>query len=235
MKKYRILTVLFSIVSIAIISSCTSSYYPQAKPLPEITFEHMDKVSLLVSKIDYKDYSDSSSVSSFSEPKEALVASREYNLAKKIKDHMAEYVSSRFSTDGDRGELRILLQELNVDKKFIESDSKLKRYLDIGKIEKIDVTMKIVLQHVDDWGRELKGSVLTIRRYSSFDASLSLVEREREMFAILDNLMRDMDKAVVNSVTNSLKISMNDMKMNSDIEHNFINEQAHKDTVRIVP
>ncbi len=235
MKKYRVLAVLFGVISISVISSCTSYYYPEAKPLPEITFEYMGKLPILVSKIDYKDYSDNSLISNAPEKKEALVANREYNLAKKIKDHMAEYVSSRFSANGDSGELRILLQELNVDKKFIESDSKLKRYLDIGKIEKIDVTMKIVLQHIDEWGRELKGAVLTIKRYGSFDASLSIAQREKEMFAILDNLMKDIDKAVVNSITNSLEISTDNMKIDSEIEYNSINEQAHKDTVRIIP
>jgi len=215
-----------------LLSSCTS-FYPESKPLPQITMEHMEKIPVNVSNVEFIDYSNDFSLELTPMVNDAVVANSDYGLEGKLRRNIKDYAHKRFAAASHKDALHLILKDIVIERDFIESDNKIKKYIEIGKKENITVTLKIWLRNISEDGFEKRGSELSIRRYVTFTSSASLAERDQYMFNLLDGLLRDLDKAVLKSLKYSFYLIDNYpfIPNVNDIQQN-ISEQSHKDFIR---
>lgn len=194
--------VLWTLITAFALSGCVSAK-PSIKRnyVPEMTFAHIQPVSVAVAAVDVEnDYDPSSDgrdvSSSFPTPPDIA---------------LKRYIERRLQPSGETGILKVLIEGAQIYHRYIEPDSGFKKWMGVGGYDRYDVVMKLRL-YVDNQDTENEKpagrphSILTLERYISIPEDVSLAEREMAQLEFLERLMQDVDIAVMASLEQTLKV-----------------------------
>ncbi len=180
------------ILSALALPACSSLPKPEGKPLPAITFEHIQKLPISVGSL--RTHSESEAIS------ESFVVSP-HNV-------MSEYLHARFVPKGFSGSLQAVIETANIEHSYQPSSNKAGSFLDVGGLDVYSMTVKIRLEYIGQDEKLIKGSVLTGGRIVKVSEHASIAERERRQFEGMELLFKDLDEAVKSIVLGDMGLGM---------------------------
>ena len=179
-----------------LIVACTSSA-PESKPMPELTFEHIQSVPIKVAEVmvdnRYNPATDPHDVSSsFPAPPDIV---------------LRRYAEHKFRPSGDDGKLQFVIEGANIHHSIVQPAGKFTGWLGLNRKDLYEVNMKIRMFVVDGEGKEGTHSILNMRRSIAIPERYSVADKEHEKFMFLEMLMDDVDKAVTKTLQDNMQIS----------------------------
>jgi hypothetical protein len=164
--------------------------------MPELSFEHISPLSLSVAAVNihnnYNSGFDSNDVSvSFPTPPDIVVR---------------RYAEHRLFATSSEGALNFSIEDASVRHTYIEPKSMIGKWTRISGKDRYDVSVRIRLSQELSDGTELKHSVLTMENYLIVPESISISGRELKQLEFLEMLMKDVDAAVVKSLSDNFGI-----------------------------
>lgn len=172
-----------------VLSACAGT---GGKPLPVMTFSHLEPISISVGAV--RSASEEQGIA------EAFVVSPSRALE--------EYIHARFLPAGFAGLLQATTEEASIAHSYEPSDSRVGQALDVNGWDVYDMVIKVRLEHLDDHGDVLYGTVLTARRVIKVTEHSSVAERERRQFEAVEALFQDLDKQIMRIVLEDMRLAM---------------------------
>ncbi len=114
------------------------------------------------------------------------------------------YAQNRFRSGGEKGQLSFVIEEARVHHGITEADDQFSRWLKRNRKETYDVFVKIRLDSSQPSGA--LSSVLSVQKSLSLPESVSLAERELMQMTFLEELVKDVDAAVMDSLQKNHKL-----------------------------
>jgi hypothetical protein len=180
---------------LALLGGC--AFLPGAadgKPVPEITFQHIDVLRPLVSSVEFADNSPVI-------PESMDVASR---LPEDPKNLVRRFVDNRIVPVGSQGALKFTIEQALVDYEEVDASGAIGQYFWPTRKDRYEISLKVRISYMDDLGRDIKGSVLTFNRSIGIPQSYSLAEKDQALFEALEQLARDIGESITSSLRNTL-------------------------------
>lgn len=180
-----------------VLSGCTSSA-PESKPMPELTFTHLDRMAVQVASVkvdnNYHQGSDKRDVSSsFPTPPDIL---------------LRRYAENKFQPSSSTGTLKFVIDGANIHHSLVQPQGKFSGWMGIGRKDLYEVTMRIKMFVEDSTGAEGTHSILNMRRSIAIPQRYSVAEKEQEKFRFLELLMDDVDQAVTRTIHEKMDIAI---------------------------
>lgn len=174
------------------LGACSSTPRPEGKPLPLLTFAHLDPVAVDVGALKTQNEEDPVSESFVVSPYRAI----------------EDYLHSRFTPKGFRGVLHAFIEEASVVHSYEPSQNKLGEFLDVAGQDVYDMTITLRLENLGEDERVAYGTVLTVRRLVRVSEHASIAERERRQLQGLEFLFKDIDSEVLRIVLSDMRLGM---------------------------
>lgn len=197
------LAILQHIVKIAVVvailfvlSACSTDFSKEGKPMPELTYSHVEPLGLQVADIDIVNMAQHNPVS-------GDVSS---NFPTAPDEALSRYAQNRLQPVGDGGKLNFVIERASVLRRDIVSEGMFEKLMHVDGREEYTVQMVIRLEVLSSLGFRSAQSTLSIEKSLIQSAGLTLAEREREWLELLDSMMVDVDQAVTASLQNSLHL-----------------------------
>lgn len=187
------------------LSACASTPPPEAKTVPEMTFDHVVSLPVNVVQIeivnDYKpDFSQNGDVVSFPTPPDIA---------------LRRYAEKKFRAAGPENTLKFVIEDAHVTHHMVpETDENAKKgfidglFGDEMEKDRYDVAMKVRLYTVAPDGAESVHSLLTVNQSVAISAQATLAEREWEQFKFLEQMMKTIDLAVTQTVKDKMNLAV---------------------------
>ncbi len=181
--------------SVLALGACSSSS-PEGKPLPDMTFAHVEPFSVNVASIEienrYDPAIDAQDVSS-SFPTPPDIALR-------------RYAENRIHPAGSEGTLKFIIDDVNIHHSLVQPIGNFAGWLGVKRKDLYEVSMKIRLYTVSNDGAQSVHSILNMRRSIAIPQGYSLAEKEQEKFLFLESLMKDVDETVVRTLSEKMHL-----------------------------
>lgn len=181
-----------------VLGACSSSS-PEGKPLPDMTFKHVEPIIVRVSSVDIENRYDSAAdlkdvSSSFPVPPDIA---------------LRRYAENRIKAAGfdEAGTLKFVIEDVHIYQSMVQPAGKFSGWLGVKRKDLYEVAMKIRLYIVADDGAEGIHSILNMRRSIAIPQSYSLAEKEQEKFKFLEMLMSDVDEAVIKTLGEKMELT----------------------------
>jgi len=176
------------------LASCTSSV-PESKPMPELTYEHIEALPVKVARIEIDNRYESSAPhdasSSFPTPPDIA---------------LRRYAENKLKASGSEGTFKFIIDGANIRHSLIQPAGKFTGWMGVGRKDLFEVNMKIRMFVVDGAGKESTHSILNMRRSISIPQRYSLSEKEQEKLNFLELLMKDVDEAVTKTLREKMNV-----------------------------
>lgn len=118
------------------------------------------------------------------------------------------YGNGRLRAQGANDRLEFIIENASVRHKLRQPDSSVQRWMGVNRREEYEILVSVRLSLRDNAGIERRGTVITARRSLDIPESYSLATREEKQAQALLELIRDLDRAAVNAVYNTLGLSV---------------------------
>ncbi|WP_435641491.1 hypothetical protein [Micavibrio aeruginosavorus] len=116
------------------------------------------------------------------------------------------YVDKRLVAAGGEGTFIFSIEEARVTREDLQSDNKYVRKLNMDNRDRYSAVIRLKLMRENPTAPGAAHTDLRVQRTWTIADNLSIAEREREQNAFVEQLLRDVDTAVVNGVNNTLQI-----------------------------
>ncbi|MCB9991271.1 MAG: hypothetical protein H6867_07800 [Rhodospirillales bacterium] len=187
---------MFVLCGVLILTGCTTTV-PEGKPLPELTFVHLDRLPVQVARIDienrYQASADPKDVSS-SFPSPPDIALR-------------RYAENRLQAAGGSGVLTFVIDDATIHHSLVQPEGKIANWMGVDRKDRYDVFMRIRMYETGADGFEGTHSVLNFKRTISIPQRYSVADKELEKFKFLEMLMQDVDEAVVATLRDKMHLA----------------------------
>lgn len=197
---------LFLVILCVFLVSCTSTPKPEGKPLPEMTFSHYLPMTLDLAKVDIKN--------KYNPGADPADVSGTFPTSPDVALRL--YAQNKLRTKGRSGQLVFTIEEAKVLHSVQESDNKLSRWLKQNRTETYEMFISIKLDSIKNTGKLT--TVLNMQKSFTLPESVSLAERELLQMTFLEGVVKDIDKALTESIINSHKIHIFPIEENIDNE-----------------
>lgn len=187
----RSLVVILCGLSISL-SACAIQPNPAGKPLPMITFQHLQKLPISVGML--KTSSEATGVS------EAFIISPH--------DAMRDYMHARFVPKGFSGELQAVIEQADVQHSYEASGSKVGSFLDVGGLDAYAMSIRMRLEYIGEDGGVIHGSVLNAKRVVKVSEHASIAEREKRQLEGAEGLFVDLDEQIRAIVLDQMRLGI---------------------------
>lgn len=158
----------------------------EGRPLPTMTFEHMPPFLVRTGSIDVENRYDLAS-----DPDDASAS-----FQTPPGEALQRYAARRLQAAGGEGVLKFVIEDASVHRSLEQSGENITEWMGVDRKDVYDVTLKIRLYEVLGNGRHGADSVMNMRRSISIPQRYSLAKKEQEQLTFLEELMKDVDKAV---------------------------------------
>ncbi|NVK19753.1 MAG: hypothetical protein HWE30_13720 [Methylocystaceae bacterium] len=169
---------------------------PPVQILPEITFVHLPQLKLDVAAIDVVNESKASS--------EGRDVSLQFptSPAKAINN----WVRDRLVPAGDQGVARVTILEATALETKLDKATGVKGLFTTDQSERYSVTANVRIDVLDRNGNVRAFSSAQTNRYTTVAEDISLLDRERAWFNLVEKLMTDFNAAMDANVKNNLPL-----------------------------
>ena len=178
------ITVVFILLSLSL-TACTSTPIPQGKPLAQVTFAHLDPVSIDVIEMDRVVKQDAASpYAQYFRPS--------------AKRTLEQYLQQRFSASG-RGDglIEIAIPHITITDKTLTQQSS----NPLWQQDRTIVNMNVKFDLFFVYGQNgVKETSITANRSTIIYNDMTLAQREQAMHELINNLILDTDEELVKNV-----------------------------------
>ena len=182
----------FLAVVILALGACSSMPHPEGKPLPGMTFSHLKALGLNVAARDIS-VQPTDNQARFSQ-----------NL-----DEMTEiYLTQKLHPQGERGKVVAALDESSIVVVEENSPNAAADFFGIGGFDVYKVAVKLRLEHYDDAGNLVYGTVVNAHRGIKISEHASIAEREHTQFEGLEQLFLMLDQRVNKILIQDMEIGV---------------------------
>ena len=199
---------LFLVASLAVLGGCETAMHTAGKPLPVMTFDHLQPISIRAGMLKTHDEDDGYISESFVvSPHQAL----------------REYLHARFQPNGFDGTLQATIEDASLRHSYESSPSNVNKYLKVGGVDVYDMTVLLKLEHLGKTGKGVVnkgavnknmdgkleyGTILTVRRIVNVSEHASIAERERAQYEAMEGLFKDLDREVLRIVLGDMGLGL---------------------------
>lgn len=186
-------TSILSVFILAVLGlpGCMSTPSPEGKPLPQMTFAHVEPLPVNVAAVEVAGQPDPYF--------EADFVVSPYNAAR-------NYLGRRFRAGGYDGTLRLAVQSAKVTRSYAKSTQPVAGFLEVGGHDVYQVEMVIRLEHIGPSGHVLYGKTLTAKRAMNITEHASIAERERHQLESMEAMFSDLDPEVRRIVFEEMRL-----------------------------
>lgn len=178
-------------------AGCSSNGSPQGKPLPTLTFEHVEPLMVDVADVNIDnrfqpgfDMDDVSS--SFPMPPDMA---------------LAKFTAQRLQPDGNSGVLNVVIKDAHVYRSEVKPEGGLNQWFGMNDSDLYEVMMAVSMYSADDLGQRNGPMVdLTFSGDLKVPEHYSIAEREDSQLRFLETLMKEVDKSYVNALRGKLSL-----------------------------
>ena len=126
---------------------------------------------------------------------------------------LKRYAETRLKPAGGTGVLKFIIQDASVFQEQKESPNATARWLNVDDKDRYTAIISIALQRdgVSAMAPGAVGSQMKLERTLTIPERSSLAERDRALNNLMAQMLADMDRAVIESLTNTLKLSAGDV------------------------
>lgn len=204
MRNFPALVLATAIVLTAIpLAGCTMTAEEARKPLPSLTEPFIQPFHVNASEVSiesrYDPLANAQDVSStFPTPPDVA---------------LKRYAETRLRAAGGEGVLRFMIEDASVYQEQKPSPSEIARWLRVDDKDRYTATIRIAMQRdgVSATAPGAMGTQMRVERTLTIPRSTSLAERDRLLHGFMQQILTDIDKAVIDSLTNTLKVSAGDV------------------------
>ena len=191
LKQNNILNVcLFLLIMMGLAACSSTTGGPDGKPLPDMTFEHIEKLALNVAEIEINNNYDPDR------------HDRDVSIDFPVSPDMAvrRYAENRFEPMGTRGKFVFTLEDAKAEYRMTEPEGTFKRWLGVGRSEYYDVALSIRFYYVDGLKNESPHSLMTFKRSIKIPYEYTLAQKDLEQFKFVELLVQDVDLAITDTI-----------------------------------
>lgn len=178
---------LLSLVFAVGLAGCTSTPHPEGKPLPQLTFQHLESVPLPVNEVEVvNNYDPGDNENDVSEvfPTPPDIAIR-------------RYAENRLGAEGHgSGVFGFTVENASVTYKELAPESQVMNWLDLGRKEQFIAHIRLKLSEMRPGGGE-DGIRMKFTKSLTIDSSASLAKRDRLKLEFLEALIADIDQTLI--------------------------------------
>lgn len=166
------------------LGACSPSYFYEGRPLPALTFAHLEPVKLSVGEVEIESLYDRKKKDPFdlagffpTPPDEAVL----------------RYFQSRFKPAGDNGLVKLVIEDASVKHSYIEADNIIMKWGRVGGMDRYDLALDLVLYIDEGPGEGRLTKRIDIERYVTVPESFSVSQREERQLQFTEQLIKDID------------------------------------------
>jgi hypothetical protein len=187
------------VLTLTALAACTVLPNPAGKPQAQLTFAHMNKLALLVERIEIID--NNNALGNVDSDKSSYFTT---SPAKAMKN----YLGNRFMADGglQTGVLEFTIEEATLPYKRITSDFKVMSAMKLDEKEEYTVNYRVKIALKDAMGQERVKTTMRYTKSREFNRSLSIAALETAYLEFIEEAVAEMDKGLVNSLTENFKL-----------------------------
>ncbi|AGH97734.1 hypothetical protein [Micavibrio aeruginosavorus] len=119
---------------------------------------------------------------------------------------LRSYADKRLVAAGTEGTFIFSIEEARVTREDLQSDNKYARKLNVDNRDRYSAVIRLKLMRENPTAPGAAHTELRVQRTWTIADNLSIAEREREQNAFVEQLLRDVDAAVVNGINNTLQV-----------------------------
>ena len=179
------------VVMIGMLGACSSMPSPEGKPLPELGFAHLKALDLQVKN------------------REIAVkpTDNKAGFTQNLDEMVEMYLNRKLNPDGEADKIVASLDSSSIILIEENSPNAATDFFGLGGVDIYDVKMALRLEHHNDAGELIYGTVVNAHRAIKITEHASIAERERVQFEGLEQLFLMLDGHVN-------KVLIQDMKLN---------------------
>jgi len=181
------------IVCCLALNGCLQSGVPVQK-LPDITFKHLSPIALNVAQIDIIDHSKSGMAGEHVE----------HLFPTSPKQAMNNWVRDRLNATGTSGLARLSINDASAIEEKLVKKTGLTGVFTNDQSERYTTNIDVRLDLFDGQNNNTGYASAKASRYITLAENLSLLEREKAWFEMVEKLMADLDKALVSNMNMNL-------------------------------
>jgi len=171
------------------LSGCMQSGAPIAQ-LPDLTFKHLQPIALDVRQIEIVDLS-----------KTGMVGNHvEHLFPTSPKQAMNIWVRDRLSANGSTGLARLSINDASAIEERLVKKTGLSGIFTNDQSERYTTNIDVRLDIFDGENNSKGYALAKANRYITVPENLSLLEREKAWFEMVEKMMADLDKALVGNM-----------------------------------
>jgi len=174
------------------ITACTSTPTDAGKPLPELTFEQMNRIPVTISRIDFTNTTRQRHIPSWNREPTPLPTPPDIAVRR--------YLSKRFMADGTDGVLTMTLIKADVKESEIPNEMKILSYIPLANQINYRFEVEIDLERLYLSGQPNVKTNLHFTRDTRMAANASLAHKEAELQRTLEELVHDIDEALITAI-----------------------------------
>lgn len=184
---------------IFVLAGCTSTTVgTQGKPVPDMTFAHVEPLLLKVSSIDI--------VNNYDPSEDAEDMSNALPTPPDIA--LRRYAESKFKADDFQDTLKFVIEEVYTHVDEQPPVTGLMAWSKPSAKDTYKVVMKVRMYTQNDLGEQSEHSILTFKRSIAIPHSYSVAEREFEQYKFLETLMDDVDNVVTKTLHEKMGLTV---------------------------
>jgi len=178
-----------SLICVFGLSACMQSTVP-VQNLPDITFKHLAPVQLNVAKIEIVDQSSAGMAGEHVE----------HLFPTSPKKAISNWVRDRLNANGTSGLARVTINDASALEEKLKKKTGIKGVFTNDQSERYTTNIDLRLDLFDDSSNLVGYSSAKASRYTTLAEDMSLLEREKAWFELVEKMMADFDEAMVASM-----------------------------------
>jgi hypothetical protein len=186
-----------AISALLLSTACTSTVQQNnTSPMAELTFAHMQMVPINVSKINYDSY--------------VRLGATTWDVADDLPTPpdvaMQRYLKKRFRAIGSDGILNVNLQQAQITSTEVPNENKILSYVPLANVEEYKFEITVDLESTYLAGQPNAKNTMRFVRKSRIPVDATIVYREARLQRTLEELMVDIDEALLNVLSGQFQL-----------------------------
>lgn len=173
-------------------SACASTVQRDVSPVAELTFAHMQMVPINVSKINYDSY--------------VRRGAATWDVADDLPTPpdvaMQRYLKKRFRSIGTDGILNVNLKTAQITSTEVPNENKILSYVPLANVEEYKFEIIVELESTYQTAKPNATNTMRFVRKSRIPVDSTIAYREARLQRTLEELMVDVDEALLNVLSN---------------------------------
>lgn len=178
------------------VTGCSNLSQDNTPPVPQLTFAHMQKIPVDVERVEYDSYV----------RRGATLWDVANDLPTPPDLAMQRYLNNRFDAVGPSGVLKVDLVESRVTSTEVANPNKVLSYIPLANINEYTFEIVVSVESRYQTGRPNAKNTMRFVRKRTIPTDSTLAYREALLQKTLEELIRDIDEALLNILSTQFKL-----------------------------